>query len=77
MRAAISVPGCAAVLETYVKPPPLRLDCVYCGCDELMMLCLKAGFNSRIEKWSEYADWGPGPLTPAGEGIVVALNGST
>jgi hypothetical protein len=50
------------VLGTYVKPPSLRLDWVYCGCDKLIMLCLKAGFNGRFELSSEYADWGPCPL---------------
>jgi hypothetical protein len=74
MRAAFPVLGCAVVLETYVNPPSLRPDWVYCGCDELIMLCLKAGSNGWLGLPSECAGWGPGPLKPADRGAgVVAV----
>jgi hypothetical protein len=49
MRAAFPVLGCAVGLETCGVASSLGPDRVYCGCDELIMLCLKARFDGMLE----------------------------
>jgi hypothetical protein len=50
--------GCPVLPERYIEPPSPGPDWVCRGCDgiELIMVCLKAGFNGWLELTSGYAD---------------------